>query len=220
MDETGFFGFIARKQRWRLTGRGWASACLVVVAGLVWSIANIYPFLAINAPVHGDILVVEGWLPDTALQQAVHIFERHDYRLLITTGGPLERGSFLSQYEAYAQLAATTMVRLGVDAGRIVAVPAPRVRRDRTYASALALRKWLKQSGMTIHSLNLVTLGAHARRSRLLFEKALGPGIDVGVIAVRDRTYDPGKWWTSSAGVRTIIGEGVAYIYARFLFFA
>ncbi len=212
MNETRFFGFIARKQRWGLTGMGWASACLIVMAGLIWSIVNIYPFLAINAPIRGDILVVEGWLPDHALQQAAREFVGHDYHLLVTTGGPLKRGSFLTRYGTYARLAAATMARLGVDPAHIVAVPAPRVRKDRTYASALALRQWLETSELTVRSMDILTLGPHARRSRLVFEEALGPGIRVGVIAIADRSYESERWWRSSSGVRTVIDETIEAI--------
>jgi hypothetical protein len=35
--------------------------------------------------------------------------------------------------------------------------------------------------------INVITVGVHARRSRVLFEKALGPDVEVGVISVVDR---------------------------------
>jgi hypothetical protein len=66
--------------------------------------------------------------------------------------------------------------------------------------------------------MDVVTLGAHARRSRLLFQKALGDEFQVGVIAIEDRQFDPNHWWQSSAGVRRVIDELVAYLYARTLF--
>jgi hypothetical protein len=59
----------------------------------------------------------------------------------------------------------------------------------------------------------------HARRSRLLFQKAFGPGIEVGVIAIRDREYNPRVWWRYSEGVKEVLSEGAAYLYARFLFY-
>ena len=58
-------------------------------------------------------------------------------------------------------------------------------------------------------------MGAHARRSRLLFAHALGDGFDVGVIPIVDRRFDPAHWWRSSAGVRVTIDETIAYAYAR-----
>jgi hypothetical protein len=33
-----------------------------------------------------------------------------------------------------------------------------------------------------------------------------------------DPEFDPDHWWKTSAGVRGVIGEGLAYLYARLLF--
>jgi len=35
---------------------------------------------------------------------------------------------------------------------------------------------------------------------------------------VPDKDYDPERWWRYSAGVRGVIDESVAYIYAKFFF--
>jgi len=42
--------------------------------------------------------------------------------------------------------------------------------------------------------------------------------VNLGVTALAETDYDPGHWWRSSAGVRTVIGETLAYGYARVLF--
>jgi len=163
-------------------------------------------------------MVVEGWLPDFALQQARREFNQRQGRLLLVTGGPIEQGHMLVHYKNFAELAATILERSGVDRSKIIAVPAPAVIKDRTYASAVALRNWLNHSPIPVKSVNLVSLGTHARRSRLLFEKALGPGIAVGIIAIQDARYDPQAWWKSSQGVRMTLDELIAYVYARFFF--
>jgi len=214
-----FFGCLSFRPAWRLTSRGWIITLLVFLAAIIFALKTVEPFLAVNKPVQGDILVVEGWLPDDALEQAAQEFDGHGYRKLVTTGEPLRRGSYLVKYTSYAQLAASTLTRLGVDPKHIVVVPAPRVRKDRTWVSALALKQWLQKSVLEVHSVDVLTLGPHARRSRLLFKQALGPGIRVGVIAIKDTSYDPARWWRSSRGVRTVIGETIAFLYARFLFF-
>jgi len=64
----------------------------------------------------------------------------------------------------------------------------------------------------------LITEGLHARRSRLMFQRALGKQVQVGVSAIGGRDYDPEHWWRYSAGVRGVIGETVAYLYAVVLF--
>jgi len=82
----------------------------------------------------------------------------------------------------------------------------------------VALRKWWQQHGTAPAPFNLVSLGPHARRSRLLFAKALGPGYDVGVLSVPDPRYDAAAWWTSSAGFRLVTGELIAYAYTKLWF--
>jgi hypothetical protein len=34
------------------------------------------------------------------------------------------------------------------------------------------------------------------------------------VIAANDQTYDANHWWRSSNGVRDVMGELIAYVYA------
>ena len=65
---------------------------------------------------------------------------------------------------------------------------------------------------------DLVTLGPHARRSRLLFEEAFEGKVRVGIISIENREYDPVQWWRYSEGVKEVISEGVAYIYASIFF--
>ena len=66
--------------------------------------------------------------------------------------------------------------------------------RDRTYSSAVALRNWLGEYNINVRSLNVLTEDAHARRTRLLFAKAFGPKVHVGVIAVSNPDYDARHW--------------------------
>ena len=40
----------------------------------------------------------------------------------------------------------------------------------------------------------------------------------MGVIAIENREYSPGHWWTYSEGVKEVVSEGVGYLYARFFF--
>ena len=85
-------------------------------------------------------------------------------------------------------------------------------RKDRTYNAALAVEQWFQENGVSVRSIDVMTLGPHARRSRLLFQKAFGKEVRVGVISVEDRDYDPDHWWASSQGVREVVGEAIAYI--------
>jgi hypothetical protein len=179
---------------------------------------GIYPFLAVNAPVSARVLVVEGWAADYAVKAAAREFNAGGYTMAYVTGGPMERGAPFSEYQTYAALGAAVLNYFGTPTHCIQAVAAPKVRRDRTYASALALKDWLAARGELPMALNVLTVGPHARRSRLLYEMAFGEDCQIGVIAVEPEDFDPDRWWAYSAGVRGILGETTAYLYARLLF--
>ena len=200
------------------TWRGW----LVLLAGCaglsIFLLLTIHPFLAPDAPLPGGALVVEGWSSDHALQEAVAEFRRNRYDRMYVTGGPMETGAPLSEYKTYAQLGGAVLLKLGISTNELRVVPAPWVRQDRTYTAAVSLANWLRTAGVHPATVHLITEATHARRSWLLYEKALGRGVKVGVTAVPPTDYDPRRWWRSSLGVRSVIGETIAYIYARLFF--
>jgi hypothetical protein len=211
--------FIRRIEFWVPTLWGWIALCILFALCGLTMILNINSFLS---PVHrvpaeaAEVLVVEGWLPDYALDSAALEFKSHRYNLCIVTGGPIKEGSYLSKYKSFADLAYLTLRKIGIDSACIVSVPSPLVNKDRTYASSVALREWIDRTGRRIPSINLFSLGCHSKRSQMLFSKALGKQIKVGVIACPVRSYDSRRWWHYSEGLRNVIGEALVYVYALF----
>jgi hypothetical protein len=201
------------------TWRGWF-LLVILFAFIGWaSLRCLYPFLALNRQVvPAQLLVVEGWAPPYALQAAKEEFFRGHYRKLFVTGGPIEQGSLLGDYRTYANLGATTLLKIGFPADSLQAVPAPSVQKDRTYASARALRDWLVSRGEPASALNIVSVGAHCRRTHLLFSMAFGKESRLGILSIENRDFDPARWWRSSQGVRSVLDESIAYAYARLLF--
>jgi uncharacterized SAM-binding protein YcdF (DUF218 family) len=63
---------------------------------------------------------------------------------------------------------------------------------------------------VSVRSINIVTEATHAHRTRLLFQKALGKHVQVGIIAVPNPDYDKRRWWWYSEGVRDVLGESIA----------
>jgi uncharacterized SAM-binding protein YcdF (DUF218 family) len=212
------WGLFRRRTLLVPTWRGWL--LLVGLSGgvLLLCLRELYPFLAVSDPLPGGVLVVEGWSNDASMAAAVAEFNRNHYDKLYVTGGPLEQGAPLSRYKTYAELGAAILVQLGLSTNEVQAVPAPAVRADRTYTSAVALGRWWRGQGLAPAKVHLVSSGPHARRSRLLFVKALGPGVSVGVTALPVQDYDPNRWWRYSAGFRNVTDEAIAYTYARLLF--
>ncbi len=180
-------------------------------------IKNIHDFLSLNEPVYGQVLVLDGLLADYAIKQAVDEFDNNNYKLIITSGGNIPSGIYVSRYKTMAELTKASLIKLGIDKNKIVALPGKNAIRNRTYSSALTLNEWL-ESHQDIKSIDVLTIGCHSRRSRLFYEKALNNKYKVGVISVPDRSYDTERWWMYSRGMRSVISETIGYIYAKFFF--
>lgn len=211
-------GFLMRKTLWLPSWKGWLLIFgLLVLAGF-GAVRGVHPFLATSDPKLAEFLVVDGWVPDYALKRGLDISVATHCRYLILTGG-LVSGA-VEPEDTYGRIALQRLKNLGGETEQVRVVDSPAVMRDRTYSSAVAVREWLAAEGMAPKSITVLTLGTHARRSRLLFQKAFGAKVEVGIISVPDREYDARIWWRSSEGVKEVISEGAAYLYARFLFSA
>jgi hypothetical protein len=190
-------------------------AFLIGIFTLCFLIANIHPFLAKNTPITAEALVVEGWLPDYAIEAAMQEFEQGSYQVLITVGSALPRGFHLSEYKNFADLAGATLIALGFNPEKLVIISADYMPECRTQTAAQALKDYLDRKGNSALSMNIFSLGPHARRTWLVFRRILSPA-NVGIIAAENSAYDARRWWKSSEGVRTVIGELIAYLYRRF----
>jgi uncharacterized SAM-binding protein YcdF (DUF218 family) len=214
------WGILRRKECWALSWRGWL---LVTSAGLVaayFVFLNIHPFLAVTHRMNTNVLVVEGWIQRYAIRGGVEEFKNGSYERIFTTGGPENgNGGYINDYQTSASVAAEALKRFGIPGDVVQMVPSRVIGRERTYSSAVALRDWFREHNTPVHRINVLTEDAHARRTRLLYQKAFGKNVAVGVIAVSNPDYDPTQWWRYSDGVREVIGESIAYIYARFFFY-
>lgn len=209
--------FFKRKECLVPTPWTWCVALLACVIWLFVFALSIHPFLAPVHPVNARILVVEGWIPEYAIEEAVADFRTNRYAVVVVTGGPVESGHFLIGYKSLAGVGAATLRKLGIDSSRIAVVPSPFVQKDRTYEEAVLLRRWLARNPDLGKSLNLYSIGCHSRRSQLLYSRVLGKAYTVGIVACPDRGYDSRRWWHYSNGVRAVADETLACCYA-FLF--
>lgn len=179
---------------------------------------GVHPFLGITSGGAGEVMVVEGWIGTRQITQAVEAFRQGKYHHVVVVRDIYEDGDKWSSGRYSADYVAAELVQEGVPKDQVQVVFCPVVRKDRTYHCALAARAWLQQQGIPVKSLDVVTLATHARRSRLLYEKAFGDGVAVGVVALDDPTYDPDHWWRYSSGVREVMSETISYLYARLFF--
>lgn len=173
--------------------------------------ASLYGFLSPVKPVQSNILVVEGWIDDFAIEDAYKIYKEGNYNFVISVGGPMEMGN-ISHPVSTADIGMRSLLYLGVDSSKIVSVSRENVLRDRTYHSALAVKEWLEKNHPEIKNFNMVSLGPHSRRSWYLFRQAM-PDKEIGIIAIRDKRYDPETWWKTSKGMRSVVTEAFGYFY-------
>ncbi|MGA2863524.1 MAG: ElyC/SanA/YdcF family protein [Verrucomicrobiota bacterium] len=211
-------GLFARRECWVPTRRLWVVLAVLLLGGAFLASHSLSSFLSARSPVSANVLVVEGWLPDFAMQGAIEEFKRGGYKYVITSGGGLPDGWLAGRFKTGAEFAAANLAALGLPTNVIVPAPSARVGRDRTYAAALAVKEWLRMAHPEVRAVNLYSLGPHARRSRLLFQKAMGNKVKVGVIAHPDNRYDSKRWWASMDGFTEVTQEGFAYLYAKCLF--
>jgi hypothetical protein len=193
--------------------KGWGGA--VLVAGVLFVVV-IHDFLAINEPVQANVLVVEGWVCESAaMKEAAEEFNRGKYDVVVTVGVlSSEQGSGSMQGNSAVQ-AAVQLRKLGVDDHAIEALAVPNIDRHRTYTSALAVKHWLVGSKINVVGINVFTLGAHARKSLALFKRAFSERVPIGVIAGTEDGYDTERWWLSTRGIYTVLRKTVGYLYAE-----
>jgi uncharacterized SAM-binding protein YcdF (DUF218 family) len=213
------WGILIRRERWGLSWHGRLILVLLGFSSAVLLLLNVQPFLAETHRVNTNVLVVEGWIHEYAIHAGAQEFKRGSYQHVFTTGGPVTGiGHYVNDYQTSASVGAKLLKNAGVPSDSVQMVPSRVMDRDRTYGSAVALRESLHEQNMPVHSINVLTEDAHARRTRLLFQKALGKNVTVGIIAVPNPDYDARRWWRYSEGVKDIGSEVFSYIYARFFF--
>jgi hypothetical protein len=217
--DSRLFGLLRRKQIWLPSWQGWL-LLVVLAAGASWLfLLHAYSFLAINSPVETDILVVEGWVQNYGIRSAVEVFTSGHYKAVYSTGGPVPgTGGYTNDFNTSASVGAERLIASGIPRDLVHTVASRDSARDRTYGSAVALKRWFEEHGIDARAINVMTETTHARRSRLLYQMALGPEIKVGIIPMLNPDFNPEYWWRYSDGVRDVIGESLAYVYAKLFF--
>lgn len=172
-------------------------------------------FLTVTERQPPDVLIVEGWIGIEGLRAAKAEFEQGGYRSIVTSGGEIHTRWNQDQWN-YAVEARKILIRLGVPADRVFEAPAPETAAQRTFESAVAVRHLLDAHTLQAKTANVFTIGAHARRSHLIFAKAL-PGVTVGSIAWLPASHRSGPWWKSSERAQDLLKETVGYSFELLL---
>ncbi len=213
-----------RRQVWLPTFLGALLACALVAALAVAGALLIGPFLAQSDPAHGPdghgarTLVVEGWLDEAGLDEAIAAFRRGRYERIVTSGGPIDSWREGQTATHYAERAAGYLKHHGLADVPIAAASAPASAQDRTFLSAVVVRDWVRREGLNPDAIDVYSDGVHARRSRMVYRLAFGPSVAVGMLAATPRKYDLEHWWRTSQGAKTVLDESLSLVWTACCF--
>lgn len=207
-----------QRQVWMPTILGWCFLLLLCVVSSILLANNLYSFLAPNEPVGARILVVEGWLAPEELDQAEQVFKKGKYARIVTTGGPISGWPEFYLDTDYAKMSADYLAHHDVQRDLITIVSTPKSAQERTFLSAVMLRDSAQRLGITLDAIDIFSSGPHARRSRLLYQMALGQKVRVGILAARPSGFDPDTWWRTSMGVEEMVFQSLGFVWVKCCF--
>jgi hypothetical protein len=93
----------------------------------------------------------------------------------------------------------------GVPLTRMVAISTDTRTGRRSWTMARKLAQQLQAD--TVKRFDVITMGVHGRRSRMLFSKACGAGCEVGVISLDDQLVPAAGWWRMPSGWMLVFKE-------------
>lgn len=160
--------------------------------------------------------MVECWIGAAGVRDAAVEFNQGGYRYIVASGG-LTGDRWSEKRWSYVEAAERILLQSGVPPDRIIPASSGDFERQRTYEMAVAARQALLARGIEPRTINVFTREAHARRSRLVFSKAFGSAMNVGVISWAPPGYNDEPWWHSSERAEDFLKETVGYAFELFL---
>jgi hypothetical protein len=91
-----------------------------------------------------------------------------------------------NNFTSFAESARNELLSMGLDSSLVISVPGNRVRINRTLTSAMAFLEWLNKSNIKPEGINIITLGAHAKRTWMTYNKILDGKYNIGIISLPD----------------------------------
>ena len=196
---------------------GFVIIILIIVTISLVLLKNLALFLAHNEPAQGQYLVVEGWLGEPALLEAVTTYNSGDYQFLITTGGPDNR-QINAQYETFAERAAAFILDQGFDDTKLIVISTPASAQERTFLSAVMVRNWLTENSTVKPVIDVFSGDVHARRTHKLYKMAFAENTKIGIIAAQANGFDLQHWWRTSEGAKSVLTESAGLLWVSCCF--
>jgi hypothetical protein len=187
-----------------------AGLCLFVflVTPLIWLCFYGEAFFSLTRRLPAEVLVVEGWIGNDGIRAAAVEFEAGGYQYIVATGGQTDDRPHSPNY---AEIAGQELMRFGIPRDKIIIASTGEIEHERTFKSAAAAWRALQNRGIHPEAINVLTLGPHARRSRLVYAKAYAPATQVGVIAWAPSNYETEPWWRFRGRTKCFLKEIVGY---------
>jgi hypothetical protein len=101
-------------------------------------------------------------------------------------GKPDGKRRMSNHYDSNAQYVRNRLISMGIDSSKVIATSGNRVKINRTLTSALAFRDWLKTTKIKVTGINILTVGPHARRTWMTYNKILDEKFEIGIISAPD----------------------------------
>ncbi len=163
-------------------------------------------------------MVIEGFVPSYALEDALETYRSDGYKRLIVTGIAITKYECTSVFTNTAEATIHAIRQLGFTDSIYSARIPDNVYVDRTYHTAIATGILFEEHPEWPKSMNIFSIGVHARRSRMMFKEACGSEFNIGIIAYPDRSFNPDKWWKNSKGFRNVSNEFAATLFVSLFF--
>ncbi len=205
--------FVRRRTLWFPTWLGFLCVASLFAAPVIWWCCYGESFLSLTERQPAEVLVVEGWIGRDGIRAAATEFVKQGYQYIVATGGVTTAERWDEGGWSYAEGAEHELVRSGIPAERIIVATASEAKRQRTFASGIAVWQALHARGLHPKTMNVFTWGPHARRSRLVFAKVERPDTNVGVVSWTPASYGLLPWWRSSERAKEFLTETAGYVF-------
>ena len=197
---------------------GWIIILIILYSLFRISLTGIVRYLSMDAPVGSKTMVLEGYVPTYAIKDAMNYFRDNGYKRLIITGIPIVNYEFIAPYKSTAEATVLAVRHFGYKDTVYIADIPTNILVDRTYSTAVETRLIFDENPEWPKNMDIYSVGVHSRRTYNMFRKVFGRDYNIGIIAHRDRTFDPDHWWKSSKGFRNVSNEFLATFYTMAFF--
>lgn len=188
-----------------------AAVLALALAGtlLVGRLAGRFLVVSDPLPVHADaIVIVAGSMPDRTLE-AIDLYRAGVAPRIVVTREKLPRGEWLLRargvrFPESDERTLAALAQLGVPPAAVIHL---RRRNHSTESEARTVARWACRRH--VGRLVAVTSRPHSRRLKLIFARALGPGVALTVRPTRYDPFAPGRWWRIRRDAKLVLTEYV-----------